>query len=145
MYSYSGNSSLAEAQKSTIMEDSNSKYANKLMYVAEDDEYSFILIKEFLSGTGFIIEQATNGEALVEMVQKKVPDLILLDINMPKKNGLKALKEIREMGVNVPVIAETAYAMPDERKLILDSGCDGYIAKPIYKSLMIELIDKVMK
>ncbi|MFC0876452.1 response regulator [Saccharicrinis sp. FJH2] len=122
-----------------------SKYEGKLMYVAEDDEYSFILIKEFLSGTGFLIEHAGNGNILVDMVKKKVPDIILLDINMPQKNGLNALKEIRNMGVKVPVIAETAYAMPDERQLILDSGCDEYISKPIYKSQMMNLIDKVLQ
>jgi len=49
------------------------------------------------------------------------------------------------MGVNVPVIAETAYAMPDERQLILDSGCDEYIAKPIYKMQLMSLIDKVLQ
>ncbi|MFB6318707.1 response regulator [Saccharicrinis sp. FJH54] len=124
---------------------SESKYAGKLMYVAEDDEYSFILIKEFLSGTGFQIEHAVNGEILVNLVKKKVPDVILLDINMPQKNGLNALKEIRAMGIKVPVIAETAYAMPDERQLILDSGCDEYISKPIYKSQMMNLIDKVLQ
>ncbi|MFB6342039.1 response regulator [Saccharicrinis sp. FJH62] len=122
-----------------------SKYEGKLMYVAEDDEYSFILIKEFLSGTGFIIQHAGNGDILVDMVKKKVPDIILLDINMPQKNGLNALKEIRNMGVKIPVIAETAYAMPDERQLILDSGCDEYISKPIYKSQMMNLIDKVLQ
>ena len=127
------------------MRDTDTKYANKLIYVAEDDEYSFILIKEFLSGTGFKIEHAVNGDILVDMVKKKVPDVILLDINMPQKNGLNALKEIRSLGVNVPVIAETAYAMPDERQLIMDSGCDEYISKPIYKLQLINLIDKVLQ
>jgi CheY-like chemotaxis protein len=121
------------------------KYAGKLMYIAEDDEYSFILIKEFLFGLGFTIEHAVNGDVLVDLGKKKVPDVILLDINMPQKNGLNALKEIRNMGVDVPVIAETAYAMPDERQLILDSGCDEYISKPIYKNQMIKLIDKVLQ
>lgn len=118
------------------------KYSGKLMYIAEDDEFSFILLQEFLSETGFVIERADNGNILVEMVKKKIPDLILLDINLPQKNGLKALKEIRDMGIKVPVIAETAYAMPDEKQLILESGCDDYIAKPIHKSLLMSLIEK---
>lgn len=127
------------------MGEKSTNYEGKLMYVAEDDEFSFILIKEFLAGTGFIIEHAENGAILVDMVNKKCPDVILLDINMPQKNGLKALREIREKYPDLPVIAETAYAMPEERKIILEAGCNEYIAKPIYKELLLELIAKVLR
>ena len=123
----------------------DNKYSGKLLYIAEDDNFSYILIKEFLSGSGFVIKHAENGTKLVEMVKEKCPDVILLDINMPKKNGLKALKEIREIYPDVPVIAETAYAMPEERQVILDAGCNEYISKPIYKELLISLIDKVLR
>jgi CheY-like chemotaxis protein len=127
------------------MTKSNSDYTGKLMYVAEDDDFSYILLKEFLNGTGFIIEHATNGEKLMEMVSKKIPDIILLDINMPIKSGIEVIKEIRAKGLKIPVIAQTAYALPEEREVILKAGCDEYISKPIFKKLMLELIEKVIK
>lgn len=127
------------------METNDIPFSGKLMYVAEDDDFSYLLIKEFLHNTGFTIKHAANGSILMDMVSQKVPDIILLDINMPIKSGLTVIKEIRDMGLKIPVIAQTAYALPEERDVILAAGCDEYISKPIYKNLMLDLIRKVLK
>ena len=99
--------------------------------VAEDDQTSFYLIKEYLSETNAKVEQAQDGNKLMSMLEERVPDLILLDINMPGKNGYECLKEIREKAYSCKIIAQTAYAMENEKERCLNSGCHAYVSKPI--------------
>ena len=78
------------------------------------------------------------------MVQDKKPDIILLDINMPFKNGYEAAREIREMGLSIPIIAQTAYAMPEEQKKILLAGCDAYLPKPLDNNTLIAKMTELL-
>ena len=64
---------------------------------------------------------------------------------MPVLSGLEALTEIRKLHPNLPVIAQTAYAMPEERKRCLDSGCDDYISKPINKKALLKIIESYLQ
>lgn len=71
-------------------------------------------------------------------------DLILLDINMPVMSGFEFLSQIKSAGINIKIIAQTAYAMPEEKEKCLRSGCHGYISKPIRKSELFNLINAVL-
>jgi CheY-like chemotaxis protein len=88
--------------------------------------------------------RAVNGKSLMEMLRKSTPHLILLDINMPEKTGYDCMVEIRKTGYQVKVIAQTAYAMADEKRRCLDAGFDGYLAKPFTKKMLFECIDAVL-
>jgi len=126
-----------------IMQDlvhKNNDLSNILIYVAEDDFASFLLIQEILIPTKAIIKHAQNGKILMKMIKDKEPSLILLDINMPEMNGFDFMKEFKEMDLNIPVIAQTAYAMKEEKEKCLNSGCDDYISKPIDTNLLMEKI-----
>jgi len=113
--------------------------------VAEDEEDSFIYLQQLLKETKARLFRAENGDILMELISETKPDLILLDINMPGKTGYECLREIREMNYPVKVIAQTAYAMADERKRCLESGCDGYLAKPFNKKALFESIAEALK
>lgn len=106
-------------------------YNGKLVYLAEDDPTSAYLIHEMLNDTGIEIIDAPNGQVLLDLIKNKIPDLVILDINMPVMNGYKAIEIIRKEHKDLPVIAQTAYAMPDEKERILKAGCSDYISKPI--------------
>lgn len=106
-------------------------FAGKTLYIAEDDEFSFFFIKEILSDTQITIKHALNGEELLMLISENVPDLVLLDINMPVMNGYTCIRELRIKYPDLPVIAQTAYAMPGEREAILKAGCNAYISKPL--------------
>ena len=108
-----------------------STYKGKLIYLAEDDPTSAYLIHEMLNDTGIEIIDAPNGKVLLDLIKNKTPDLVILDINMPVMNGYKAIELIRREHKELPVIAQTAYAMPDEKERILKAGCSDYISKPI--------------
>ena len=118
------------------------KFPGKIIYIAEDDPSSFLLLMEYLEDTEAEIHHAENGFILLELINQRKPDLILLDINMPVLNGYMAIREIRNKYPGLPVIAQTAYAMENERERILEAGCDEYLSKPVKKSDLISLIGK---
>ncbi|MCF8381326.1 MAG: PAS domain S-box protein [Bacteroidales bacterium] len=118
------------------------EFKEKLIYIAEDDQSSVILLEEYLEETGIAIKHAENGLKLLELIDQKVPDIVLLDINMPVMNGFKTIKEIRKANNNLRVIAQTAYAMQNEKNAIIAAGCNDYISKPIDRAELIRLLRK---
>jgi hypothetical protein len=113
--------------------------------VAEDDLTSFYLIQEYLSDTHAKISHAPDGETLMNMLSENIPDIILLDINMPKKDGFTCIKEINEKNYDIKIIAQTAYAMENEKERCLSSGCEGYVSKPIDPAILYQEIQNILK
>jgi len=116
----------------------------KKVLIAEDDYNSFRFLELFLSKQDAVLSHAENGKILLSMIEASLPDLILLDINMPVMNGFEVLGEMKRRGLNTKVIAQTAYAMPDEKERCLSSGCNGYISKPIKKEELFRVINDVL-
>ena len=112
--------------------------------IAEDNESNFILYENMLAGN-FEITHAWNGEEAVELFQQSTPDVILMDINMPKMDGYEATAEIKRMNPNVPIIAVTAYAFATDKERMLESGFNGYVSKPINLAKLKEEINYVMR
>ncbi|WP_159521544.1 ATP-binding protein [Sunxiuqinia indica] len=115
------------------------------VFIAEDNLDSLTYLEEVLLIEGVIVKTALDGQSLLELLKEDTPDLILLDINMPVKNGYETIAEIRKSGLTMPVIAQTAYAMPEERSTILAAGCTDYISKPIQRTKLLSLIREVLK
>lgn len=105
----------------------------KRVLVVEDDAQNSYLIGFILEKSGYEVITAVDGEQAVAEVESSVPDLILMDMLLPKMNGYEATRRIKAMSAaqGVPIIALTAYSMKGDRERILESGCDGYISKPI--------------
>ncbi len=103
--------------------------------LAEDDEVNRIFIEELLKGKQCQVVAVEDGAEVLEALKKKHFDLILMDIQMPKMDGIQAIKHIREMeektGQHIPVIALTAHAMADQREKSLYAGMDDYLTKPV--------------
>ncbi|HKL37614.1 MAG TPA: transporter substrate-binding domain-containing protein [Bacteroidales bacterium] len=111
------------------------------LLVAEDDETSYLLLSEMLSGNGLTILRARNGKEAVEMTRKNQDiDLVLMDIKMPVMDGYQATREIKEFRPALPVIAQTAYASKTDRKKSIHAGCDEYLSKPIQREVLRRLI-----
>jgi PAS domain S-box-containing protein len=137
---------LPENQNKTsteIISNTNIDYLNdKLILVAEDDELNFEYIKVLLESTGARLIRAKDGSQAVKMCSNLQFDLILMDIRMPVINGIQATRQIRDMGIKIPIIAQTAFAMDDDEKLCLNAGCNDYIAKPLNREKLFNLINK---
>ena len=118
---------------------------NRTIIVAEDDLSSFIYLKEILNGSKADIHHASNGQELMDMLEVNKPDLVLLDISMPVKSGFECLQEMKERGLKLKIIAQTAYAMSDERDRCVNEGCSSYISKPFNKRDLFKTIRTVLE
>jgi PAS domain S-box-containing protein len=107
---------------------------------AEDDDVSYKYLEEILKPTGLILERAITGTEAVEKAKEFNPILIILDIRLPLLNGFDVSRQIRESGNNVPIIAQTAYALREDRNECLEAGCNDYIPKPIPKNDLLRSI-----
>ncbi|MBN1789149.1 MAG: PAS domain S-box protein [Bacteroidales bacterium] len=105
--------------------------------IVEDDEINFRYLQEILAPTGLRIILACNGVQALEEFSTNNPDLVIMDIRLPQMNGLDAARKIRQEGSTVPIIAQTAYAMMDDKNACFEAGCDDYVAKPIQREVLL--------
>lgn len=101
--------------------------------VVEDNDMNMELAEYLLEEGGFSIMKAASGEEALEFTDRFLPDLILMDLHLPGLDGLSVVRrmkaEVRTQ--KIPILALTAHAMRGDRERFLESGCDGYISKPI--------------
>ncbi|WP_321308770.1 response regulator [Marinifilum fragile] len=120
-----------------------SKLKNKTILVVEDEEFNRIYFEELLHQINCKVIVASNGMEAIELCQKNPKiDLVLMDIKMPLMNGYEATKTIKKTRPDLPIIAQTAFALLGDKKKSLDNGCDDYVAKPVKKDVLIKLINK---
>jgi len=117
---------------------------DKLIYIAEDDEISFLFLYEFLRQTGAKIKQAFNGQELIELIKIEKPDLILLDLDMPIMNGYVFLEKLGSEISQYNIIAQSAFTLGGEKQICLNLGCKNFISKPIEMNNLFEIISKTL-
>jgi PAS domain S-box-containing protein len=121
----------------------NYKWEGKLFLVAEDDKFSYKFLEGFLKQTRAEVIRAVDGREAVEICRNNPNiDLVLMDIQMPEMNGLMATEEIKKFNRKIPIIAQTANAISEERQRCLQAGCDDFITKPVNISELYAKIDK---
>jgi len=114
--------------------------------IAEDVESNFLYLKAVLSKLNANVFWAKNGiEAIDICVQEKTIDLVLMDLQMPEMNGYVATKILKQKFPELPIVAQTAFAMSDDREKALDAGCDDYLAKPIKSKDLLIVVEKFIK
>jgi two-component system, cell cycle response regulator DivK len=107
-------------------------WSDKTLLIAEDDHFSYIYLKEILSGTGVKIVYADNGiRAFAECLKNNEISVVLMDIKMPVVNGLESTRLIKKYKPQIKIIAQTAFAMPEDKQKCINAGCDDYISKPV--------------
>jgi two-component system cell cycle response regulator DivK len=113
--------------------------ANELILIVEDNEKNLKLVRDVLQFKGYQTIEAGTGEEGVRLAKERIPDLVLMDIQLPGMDGIAALGVLRADPATraIPVMAVTASAMTQDRKKIMAAGFDGYQSKPIkVKELM---------
>lgn len=117
-------------------------WPDKTILIVEDSNVSYELITKFLRDTKVVFIHATDGEQAVSICKSKnTIDLVLMDIQLPVLDGLEATTQIKKFNPKLPIIAQTANAMDEDRKNILAAGCDDYISKPINRLELLQKID----
>lgn len=121
-------------------------WSNKTILIAEDEEVNFIYLQNALLKTKVNLLRANNGEEAVEMTRvNPAIDLILMDIKMPKMNGIEATRAIKSFRSELIIIAQTAFAMDEDKRNCYAVGVDDFLSKPVRYRVLIETINKHLK
>lgn len=101
--------------------------------IVEDNATNMKVTMMALRPHGYTLLQATDGEEAMEIAVREKPDLIMIDIQLPKLDGLEVTRRLRQMPAfsHIPIVAVTAYAMKGDKEKAIEAGCDAYLAKPI--------------
>lgn len=118
-------------------------WTSKTILIVEDNAANFEFFKAVLSRSGAKILEATSGKEAIDLVKSdQLIDLILMDIQMPDMTGYETTKVIRKLNIKIPIIAQTAYAMPHDKEKSLEAGCDNYLAKPVRPNELLAMVTK---
>ena len=114
--------------------------------IIDDDKQIRQLVDVYLQEAGHVVSHAENGVKGLDMVEQSVPDLIILDINMPVMDGTHVMKALRVYPptVNVPVIALSAVSAPEMRDDMHALGCDAFVVKPIDISVLMDKVSSLI-
>lgn len=135
----------AETKCPDVKEKTLKNWSGKKVLVVEDEDMNYKYIYEILKPTGVNIIRASNGNEAIDLVTEyKHFDLILMDIQLPGLSGFEITKRIKYFYPDIPVIAQTAFAMAGEKEKCIAAGCNDYIAKPIRKKNLLNTIDKYL-
>jgi CheY-like chemotaxis protein len=116
-----------------------------LILIVEDVESNYLYLNAVLTKLDVQIEWVKNGLEAVNFA-KENPNLslILMDLQMPEMNGYDATREIKKIYPNLIIIAQTAFAMSDDRSKAIEAGCDDYLAKPIRSKDLLDTVNKYL-
>lgn len=121
-------------------------WSEKSILIAEDEYPVYFLLENLLEPTKIRITWAKSGEEAVKAFTRDGGfDAVLLDIRMPGMDGIETFRELRKINRTVPIIAQTAYAMNEEREELEELGFSGFIAKPFVRTDIFELVDSLIK
>lgn len=120
-------------------------WKDKTILIAEDKKINFEIFQETLSITNVNLLWAKNGQEAIDLVKENHKiDLVLLDIQMPVMDGYECARRLKSMTSEIPIIAQTAYALPQDSYKCFDAGCDDYIAKPISLDHFLKKLNKYL-
>ncbi len=115
--------------------------------VVEDNPQNMKLLELLLRSKSYILLKAYNGEEALDTAIREEPDLIVMDMQLPKVSGVEVTKRLRQMPVfsHTPIIALTAYAMKGDKERFLEAGCNAYLSKPISIRQLPVIIEQMLQ
>jgi len=120
--------------------------SGKTILHVEDNEFNLKIVRQLLSRTSYRLIEAMNGEEGVATAQHELPDLILMDIQLPKLSGLDATRQLRAdpRTADIPIIVITSFALSGDSEKAKEAGASAYVTKPYSPRQMLELIRKFL-
>ena len=118
--------------------------SGKTVLYVEDNEYNLKIVRQLLARTGYRLIEAKDGESGVEAALRELPDLILMDIQLPKLSGLDATRRLRAdpKTAAIPIIVITSFALSGDDQKAKDAGASAYLAKPYSPRELLQMIRK---
>ena len=120
------------------------RWENKVVLITEDEEVNFFYLKTIFRKTDAKILRAKNGQEAVDIINENRGDidLILMDLNMPVMDGYEAMRIIKSKHPDLPIIAQTAYTLTEDRNKCMQAGFNDYISKPINRVALFRLVNE---
>ena len=114
--------------------------------IVEDNPQNMKVVAMLLGSRDYALLKAVDGEQAMNMATRERPDLILMDMQLPRLSGLEVTRRLRKMPVfdHVPIIALTAYAMKGDKDRFIEAGCDAYLPKPISTRELLKMITEML-
>jgi two-component system cell cycle response regulator DivK len=118
----------------------------RTILLIEDNEYNRKIVRKLLSRSSYRLVEAFDGEAGVAMAVSELPDLILMDVQLPKMSGLDATRVLRaeERTRQIPIVVITSFALSGDRERAAEAGASGYLAKPYSPGELLALVRKFL-
>lgn len=118
-----------------------------VILIVEDNEKNMKLARDVLQSRGYATLEAVTGEDGVRLARERVPDLVLMDIQLPGINGMEALRQLRAdpASARIPVVAFTASVTPTDRSQIAAAGFDGFLSKPVNLKEFLETVRRLLE
>lgn len=115
----------------------------KILYI-EDNPQNMRLVRKILKHAGYDVIEAEDGSSGLKVALEEMPNLILMDVNLPDIDGLEVTARLKKnpTAQNIPIIALTANAMVGDREKALEAGCDGYLPKPINRQDLLNIVQE---
>lgn len=112
----------------------------------EDNEYNRKIVRQLLRRTPFRLIEAVDGEEGLAVAQREIPDLILMDVQLPKLSGLDATRLLRSdpRTANIPLVVVTSFALSGDDRRAMDAGASAYLAKPYSPRDLMALINRFL-
>lgn len=120
-------------------------WEDKVVVIAEDEQINYLFLKAVLKPTKARIIWTKTGRETIDICNSEKVDIVLMDIKMPDLNGLEATVEIKKVFPDLPIIAQTAYAMEEDEVASAEAGCDDYISKPIRPDNLLTIMSKFIR
>jgi two-component system cell cycle response regulator DivK len=119
------------------------QWQNRVVLITEDEEVNFFYLKTIFRKTEAQILRAKNGKEAIEIIERLGGniDLVLMDLNMPVMDGYEAMRIIKSQHPEIPIIAQTAYTLTEDRHKCIQAGFNDYIAKPINRAALFRLVN----
>ncbi|ODT69879.1 hypothetical protein ABS71_08800 [bacterium SCN 62-11] len=115
------------------------------MLVVDDRRDIRYLVQSYLEEAGAAVETGGDGQAALDYLEHGSPDILVLDMQMPRLDGYSTARELRQRGCKVPILALTASAMKYDRDLCLQAGCDSYLSKPVQREALLRQVDLLVR
>jgi len=118
--------------------------SNNTILIVEDDSFSYLMLYHMLEETNAMVIHADTGLKALQIFERYHSDLVFLDIRLPEMDGYQVIEELKKINGRVPVIAQTANALPDDRRKIKAAGFSDHITKPISRSCLNNILRKYL-
>lgn len=118
---------------------------DRKILIIDDDLTALDIVDLLFEDKGFEVMRSTDGISALEFLQKVSPDIILIDLMMPKMNGQECVRQIRAKGITIPIVAFTALDDPEVHQEAMHAGCNLVLTKPCKPALLVKHIEDLLK